>query len=127
MTTEAAAQEERKYWRIWAILVSLPLLSLAAQQTGMGWLAILVSLVVMLTSTWFAVTTWMHVHLEPRFVPYLCILGLAGMFMFFFMVAPDVLNHEGNNWQNRSADAPAHIERPADPLAPPGAASDTHH
>lgn len=127
MSNEAVALEERKYWRIWAILVSLPLMSLAAQQTGLGWLAITVSLVVMLTSTWFAVTTWMHVHLEPRYIPYLCIMGLAGMFMFFFMVSPDVMNHEGNNWKNPSANAPAHIERPVDPLKPPGTGAEAHH
>lgn len=122
----AAALEERKYRRIWLILVSLPLLSLAAQQTGLGWLAILTSIVVMLASSWFALTSWMHVHLEPKFVAYLCILGVVAVAMFFFMVAPDVMKHEGQNWKNDTGHLPGHIERPVDPMKPAGAGSEHH-
>ena len=117
MSNESAAVlEERKHRRIWAILAVLPLISLAAQQTGLRSLAIFTSILVVLASTWIATTTWMHVNLEPKYITYLCVLGVATLAMFFFMVAPDVMNHEGNQWTNPSANHPAEIDRGPKPI-----------
>jgi hypothetical protein len=42
---------------------------------------------------------FMHVNVEHRWVPYLLIAIVAFMVVMFAGIAPDVLRHDGHNWQ----------------------------
>jgi len=55
------------------------------------------------------IRNFMHLNVEKSFVHYFLITSLAFMFLFFFAVSPDVLNHEGSRWVNEAAKA--EIER----------------
>ena len=46
---------------------------------------------------------FMHVNVEKKYITYLLATSIAFMLLFFAAVAPDVMNHEGNNWENISA------------------------
>jgi hypothetical protein len=69
---------------------------------------------VVLMSTAFGIAIWkaslvvkefMHLPVEKRFIWYIEGIVVAFMFLFFFAVAPDVMHHEGRNWENRAAAA----------------------
>ncbi len=69
---------------------------------------------VVLMSTAFGIAIWkaslvvkefMHLPLERRVIWYIEGVVVAFMFLFFFAVAPDVMHHEGRNWENRAAAA----------------------
>lgn len=98
------AELERKYVRMWVILAVLPMLSVAAYLTGIRSLAILTSILVIVFSTFFATTTFMHVNAEPRFVPYLCILAFVFSALYLFLTSPDVMMHSGQQWVNVEAE-----------------------
>lgn len=46
---------------------------------------------------------FMHVNVEKKYITYLLVTSIAFMLIFFSAVAPDVMNHEGHNWENISA------------------------
>lgn len=102
--TESVPDLERKYKRMFVILAVLPMLSVAAYLTGIRPLAIFTAIVVILFSTFFATTTFMHINVEPRFVPYLVLLCFSFSLLFLFMVAPDVMMHKGQQWVNVEAE-----------------------
>jgi hypothetical protein len=69
---------------------------------------------VVLMSTAFGIAIWkaglvvkefMHLPLEKKFIWYIEGVVVAFMLLFFFAVAPDVMRHEGRNWENRAAAA----------------------
>lgn len=95
---ESVAELERKYKRMFVILALLPMLSVAAYLTGIRPLAIFTAIGVILFSTYFATTTFMHIDVEPRFVPYLVLLCFAFSLLYLFLTAPDVMMHSGQQW-----------------------------
>jgi hypothetical protein len=46
---------------------------------------------------------FMHLPLEKHFIWYIEGIVVAFMLLFFFAVSPDVMQHEGRNWENRAA------------------------
>jgi hypothetical protein len=117
---------EDKYWplgipahygKVWAILTTL----FAVSYIGPLWIAPLARDAggetlgkVVLMSTAFGIAIWkaslvvkefMHLPLEKKLIWYIEGIVVAFMFLFFFAVAPDVMNHEGRNWENRAAAA----------------------
>jgi hypothetical protein len=49
------------------------------------------------------VREFMHLPLEKHFIWYIEGVVVAFMLLFFFAVSPDVMQHEGRNWENRAA------------------------
>jgi hypothetical protein len=117
---------EDKYWplgipahygKVWVYLSVL----FAVSYIGPLWIAPLARDVggetvgkVVLMSTAFGIAIWkaglvvkefMHLPLEKRFIWYIEGVVVAFMLLFFFAVAPDVMKHEGRNWENRAATA----------------------
>jgi hypothetical protein len=67
------------------------------------------------------VREFMHLPLEKKFIWYIEGVVVSFMLLFFFAVSPDVMQHEGRNWENRAADAA--VERGMRE----GAAAEEHH
>ena len=49
----------------------------------------------------------MHLNIERRYVIYMLVTAVVFMLLLFAGVAPDVMNHEGQNWRNVAAAAAA--------------------
>jgi hypothetical protein len=117
---------EDKYWplgipahygKVWAYLTAL----FAVSYIGPLWIAPPAGAMfgetvgkVVLMSTAFGIAIWkaslvvkefMHLPLEKKFIWYIEGIVVAFMLLFFFAVAPDVMRHEGRNWENRAATA----------------------
>ena len=49
------------------------------------------------------IKNFMHLGVQPRYILYLMGTMLAFMLLFFAGVAPDVMKHQGQRWENRAA------------------------
>jgi predicted PurR-regulated permease PerM len=87
-----------QYIKTWLILVLLPLFSIGAFLTGSRPLAIAVSVVIVLISTVVAMTRFMEIDRLPSFISYIFVTAVVFVGLFFFMVAPDVMKHDGQHW-----------------------------
>ena len=115
---------EDKYWplgipahygKVWLTLVILfgvsylgPLF-IAPEVTkfagpNVGWVVLMVTAFgVAIWKASLVVKEFMHLPLEKHFIWYIEGIVVAFMLLFFFAVSPDVMQHEGRNWENREA------------------------
>jgi len=103
---------ERHYIKVWTILSGLLVVSVAGPFLGIKVVTLITAFGIALVKAYLVVKNFMHLNLEPKFVAYLCATALAFMALLFFFVAPDIMKHHGNNWENVSAAAVAtpHVE-----------------
>jgi caa(3)-type oxidase subunit IV len=106
MTTEAHVQHPN-YVKIWAILVALLIVSLIGSMSHMRAVLLIAAFGVAVVKAYLVAKNFMHVNVEKRWVPYLLIVCLLFIFIFFAGVSPDVMKHSGLHWTNPSADQPA--------------------
>ena len=64
---------------------------------------------------------FMHVNVEPRFVPYLLLTVLVFVFLFFAASSPDVMQRQGTRWAK-----PQWVQAHEEALAHPPAAHGEH-
>ena len=64
---------------------------------------------VALVKAYLVAKNFMHVNVEKRWVPYLLIMCLLFIAILFAGVAPDVMKHSGQNWNNNPADQSVRI------------------
>lgn len=105
------------YVRIWAILCALLVVSVIGPMFGIKAVTLITAFGIALVKAYLVATNFMHVHIEKKFVGYALVAMLAFMAIMFGGVAPDVMEHEGQRWENTAAkesvqrglaDQPAH-------------------
>lgn len=97
--------EPSYYIKIWAVLVVLLVVSVVGPMIGIQWLTLLTAFGIALVKAYLVVANFMHLNIEKKWVIYMLTTALAFMGLFYFGVAPDVMKHEGTNWQNVAAKA----------------------
>lgn len=116
---EHAAHGQSYYVRIWAILLALlavsiigPLVAphierwLAGDGTAhvQAWMITLVTAFgIAIVKAYLVAANFMHLRIEKRYITYLLLTMLTLMLLFFAGVSPDVMRHQGVNWENVSA------------------------
>lgn len=101
--------EHPNYIKIWAILVGLLVVSVCGPMLGIKAVTIFTAFGIAIVKAYIVAKNFMHLNVERRFVIYLLLTMLAFMLLLFGGVAPDVLRHDGRNWENIAAKA--EIER----------------
>lgn len=101
--SQEAAHHHPNYIKIWAILVVLLVISVAGPFLGIQVVTLITAFGIAFVKAYLVAKNFMHVNLEPRFVVYFVVTALAFMLLLFGAVAPDVMKHEGQNWQNVAA------------------------
>jgi caa(3)-type oxidase subunit IV len=91
------------YFKVWAILVVLLIVSVLGPFTGIRWLILLLAFGVAVVKAYLVAKNFMHVTIEKRWVPYLLVICLAFIAVLFAGVAPDVMKHRGLFWENKAA------------------------
>lgn len=107
MTTEAQAEahvHHPNYFRIWAILVALLVVSVAGSMSHIREVVLFAAFGVAVVKAYLVAKNFMHVTVEKRLVPYLLVVCLLLILVLFAGVAPDVMHHSGLHWTNPSAD-----------------------
>ena len=97
------------YIKIYGILLVLLAVSLIGPFIGekmdMMWLTLITAFGIAFVKAWLVLKHFMHVDVERPFIHYSLITGVGFMVLFFAGTAPDVMNHEGTNWENVAAKA----------------------
>ena len=86
------------YVRIWAILVVLLIVSIMGPFIGITWVTLVTAFGIAVVKAYLVARNFMHLNVQPRYVVYMLSTVLAFVFLFFYGVAPDVMNAEGDNW-----------------------------
>src|ERR1700733_7167877 len=102
MTTESHVHHPN-YVKIWAILVALLIVSVVGSMSSIRWVVLIAALGIAVVKAYLVAKNFMHLTVEKRWVPYLLIMCLAFMVILFAAVAPDIMHHSGQNWENNAA------------------------
>jgi caa(3)-type oxidase subunit IV len=92
------------YVKVWAILVILLLVSVLGSLSSIRSVVLIAAFGVALAKTYLVAKNFMHVNIEKRWVPYLLATCLVFMIILFAAVAPDVMKHSGQHWENNAAE-----------------------
>ncbi|UCF47841.1 MAG: cytochrome C oxidase subunit IV family protein [Myxococcales bacterium] len=102
------------YVKIWAILLVLLIISILgpilAPHLEFGFLqawmiTIMTAFGIALVKAYLVAANFMHLNIEKKYISYMLGTMLMFMLLFFAGTAPDVMKHEGQNWENRAAEA----------------------
>ncbi|GMU62346.1 MAG: hypothetical protein AMXMBFR34_41090 [Myxococcaceae bacterium] len=102
----AAAQGEghhTNYVKIWGILVVLLVLSVLGPMLEVRAVTLITAFGIALVKAYLVARYFMHINLERKWIAYLMVTMLAFMAVMVGGVAPDVLKHDGLNWENTAA------------------------
>ncbi len=100
------------YVKIWAILLVLLIISIAgpivAPHIEFGFLkawmiTLLTAFGIAVVKAYLVAANFMHLNVEKKYISYLLGTMLVFMLLFFAGVSPDVMKHEGQNWENVAA------------------------
>jgi caa(3)-type oxidase subunit IV len=97
------AHNPNKYRNIYIALLVLLAVSIIGPEFGILWLTLVTAFGIALVKSWMVVREFMHLKDERRIIVWVLAGSLLLMFLLFAGVAPDILNHEGANWVNYSA------------------------
>ena len=85
-------------------VLSSPLDGTSIAGPNVGWVVLMVTAFgIAFWKASLVVKEFMHLPLETHFIWYIEGVVVAFMLLFFFAVSPDVMQHEGRNWENRAA------------------------
>jgi len=103
------------YPKIYLTLVILLAISVAGPLVGIRWVTLIAAFGIAVVKADLVVQNFMHLKTERRIAKYVLGAALALMALFWFGIAPDVMEHHGDNWVNDAA-----IAATARGIAPPG-------
>ena len=87
------------YVKIWMILVALLVVSVIGPMFEIPAVTLTTAFGIACVKAYLVAKNFMHVNIEPRFIPYLLGTALVFVFVFFAGTSPDVMKHEGSNWE----------------------------
>lgn len=99
------AQSQQHYIKIWGVLVVLLVVSVLGPMLEIPWLTLMTAFGIALVKAYLVCKHFMHIPLDNKIVTYLLVTALLFMGLFFAGTAPDVMKHEGTNWENVAAKA----------------------
>jgi caa(3)-type oxidase subunit IV len=104
---QAHAHAHPSYFKIWAILSGLLVVSVAGTLLGLNIptkITVTVAFTIAIIKAYMVARYFMHINLERKYVAYLVGAMLVLMFLMVGAVSPDVMKHEGANWHNTAAE-----------------------
>ncbi len=116
--TEEHDHGQAHYVKIWAVLLVLLVISIlgpiVAPHIEVGFMkawmwTIIFAFGIAVVKAYLVAANFMHLNVEKKYISYMLATMLMFMLLFFAGVAPDVMKHDGQNWENVSAKA--EIER----------------
>lgn len=91
------------YIKIWGILMGLLVVSVVGPMAEIWWLTLITAFGIAFVKASIVLKYFMHIDGEGKLVWYILTSSVLFMIIFFFGVAPDVMNHEGSRWENVAA------------------------
>ena len=87
------------YIRVWAILVVLLCVSVAGPFIGIPLVTLITAFGIAVVKAYLVAKNFMHLHVEKPLALYMLATILVFVFLFFAAVAPDVMRHDGWQWE----------------------------
>lgn len=94
---------DTNYFKIYVTLLVLLVISILGPEIGILWVTLITAFGIAFVKAYLVVQNFMHLRPEKVIVKWILAVSLLFMGLFFFGVAPDVMKHEGNNWENLAA------------------------
>lgn len=91
------------YLKTYITLVVLLTISVVGPMFGHPLLTLITAFGIAVVKAYLVASRFMHLNIEKRIVSYLLLAALALLVLFYAGVAPDVMKHRGNNWENMAA------------------------
>ena len=93
------------YGKIAKILMVLAAISYLGPMLGIQAVTLITAFGIACVKAFLVIKHFMHLTIEKKFVNYFLITAVAFMFLFFAGASPDVMEHQGRNWDNVAAKA----------------------
>lgn len=93
------------YVKIWGVLLVLLVISILGPEIGVRWITMLTAFGIAFVKAGLVIKYFMHLGDEKPWLQWLMVTSLALMAIMFAGISPDVMKHEGHNWDNYSAQA----------------------
>ena len=107
------------YVRFWQILLALLVVSVLGPMIGIKIVTLITAFGIAVVKAYLVAKNFMHIDHARRYVTYLMATALVFMLLFFAGTSPDVMKHEGTNWQKpawiKANAAAEHAEGTAQP------------
>jgi caa(3)-type oxidase subunit IV len=97
-------EHHTNYVKIWGILVVLLVVSVLGPMLEIRIITLIAAFGIALVKAYLVAKYFMHLDVEKPIVHFFLATALIFMVLLFAGVAPDVMNHEGRNWVNDSAE-----------------------
>jgi caa(3)-type oxidase subunit IV len=91
------------YAKIYISLVILLMISIAGPFLGIFWVTLATAFGIALVKATLVVQNFMHLKWERALIGWVLAAALLLMFLLFAGVAPDIMRHDGVNWENVAA------------------------
>src|SRR5688572_26618284 len=103
------------YKKIYLTLLALLVVSVVGPFFGIVWVTLLTAFGIAFVKANLVVQNFMHLKWERRIAKWVLATSLVLMGLMMAGVSVDVLNHEGNNWENVAAQAAVERGIPLEP------------
>ncbi len=91
------------YRKIYFTLVTLLIISVAGPFVGIKWVTLITAFGIAVVKANLVIQNFMHLKWEKRIMKWMLTTSLILLALMVAGVSNDVLNHEGNNWENVAA------------------------
>lgn len=91
------------YIKIWGILLVLLVISVAGPFLEIQIVTLITAFGIAFVKAYMVAKNFMHLNVEKPFIKMLMATCLVFMVLFFAGTSPDVMRHEGRNWENVAA------------------------
>jgi caa(3)-type oxidase subunit IV len=95
--------EHINYKKIYFTLLALLVVSVAGPFIGIQWVTLLTAFGIAGVKAYLVIQNFMHLRVEKMIAKWFLATSLVLMGLYFFGVAPDVMKHTGQNWENLAA------------------------
>lgn len=96
-------QHHIDYKKVYFTLLALLVVSVAGPFLGIQWVTLLTAFGIAGVKAYLVIQNFMHLRAEKIIAKLFLASALLLMALYFFGVAPDVMKHEGQNWENLAA------------------------
>ncbi|MEQ1855412.1 MAG: cytochrome C oxidase subunit IV family protein [Longimicrobiales bacterium] len=93
------------YKKIYFTLLGLLVVSVVGPFFGILWVTLVTAFGIAVVKATLVIQNFMHLRWEKRIMKWVLTTSVVLMALFMAGVSADVLNHEGNNWENIAAQA----------------------
>ena len=91
------------YKKIYIILLVLLVISVAGPFLEILWVTLITAFGIAIVKATLVVQNFMHLKIERQIAKWMLAASLLLMFLLYAGVSPDVMEHEGANWENIAA------------------------